>query len=135
METTMKTTRLLSMLMLLLTSFSPAVAGPASNGCRAAYARNPYFVDKATRYTYFQDTVADVSVDADGNTWIGFELMAKRVKLGTGDWMPLLQRSLDAQLPVHVMIDDTDKSLVPHDTLEADLVQYVDFSVQHSSCN
>jgi hypothetical protein len=121
----MYTPRLFALVAILCGASTLAAPPRAFNGCRAAYARTPYFVDRATRYEYFRDTVAEVKTDAQGNTRIGFVRIARWLKADSTNraLLQALRAALSSGTPVHVMLGSTDE------------IVFVDSANQHPSCN
>src|SRR5688500_13140960 len=80
---------------------------PAGESCLKKYGEIPYFVDGKTKWTYFQDTVADIS-QHEGMTLVAFQKSAKRFELPAGAdaaFLAALKSSLEKGTALHVAVD------------------------------
>ena len=117
-----------------------AMAGKSDDGCRQAYSKVPYFVDGKTKWTYFQDVVADIS-ENDGKTLVAFRQRSKRFELPSDadrSFLAALRASLDKGSPVHVAVDAAGGTSGPKPggvgDGKLDRIRWASAEKQHDSC-
>ena len=114
-----------------------ATKTPVVPGCAASYKESEHAVNADKRWSYFKDTVREVSLQTDGSAWISFQKSSRRylVPASEAALIASAKTSLDAKTPVHVAIEEGTESLSPADPPgKPAQLRWLDAKEQHPSC-
>lgn len=118
-----------------------AAVNSTSNGCAAAYATVPIFIDPATGWEYYYGVVNDVQFNGNGNMILGVGALQAWIEVAPNTPQAFIDAAMTSYTdgtPVHVAIDnnggvrDKVNFQLPH---PYDQIQWVDPLFQHPSCN
>lgn len=117
-----------------------AMAGKSDN-CGESYSKSSYFVDAKSKWTYFEDVVAEI-VEADGTTKVAFQTRSKMFELPAGvdaAFKDALASSLANKTKIHVAVDAAGGKSAPKPggiaaSKKLDRIQWASADKQHDSC-
>ncbi len=118
-----------------------ATVNATSNGCAAAYATIPIFIDPATGWEYHYQTVVDIQFNGNGNMIIGLDRLQAWIEFPAGTPQAFIDAATTSYTdgtPIHVAIDNAGGVRTKTDFLlpqPLDQIQWVDPLFQHPSCN
>lgn len=106
--------------------------------CAALYKENQRAVNPENRWSYFKDTVREVSMQSDGSAMVSFFKSSQRFQVAASEKTLLAsaQAALAAKTPVHVAVEESMEELSPaaDSPGKPSQLRWLDAKEQHSSC-
>lgn len=110
----------------------------AEPGCAASYKESQRAVNAKTRWSYFKDTVREVTVQPDGSAWVSFNQSSQRFQIPAAEAALLAsaKKALEAKAPVHVAVEESEQELTPSPDVvgKPSQLKWLDAKEQHPSC-
>ena len=120
------------------TAKSGKTAVPPAPGCAASYKETERAVNAQTRWTFFKDTVRDVSMAADGSAWVSFTKSSQRFQIPATEaaLIASAKKALEAKTPWHAAVEESEQELTPSPEMSAkpSQLKWLDAKEQHPSC-